>query len=158
MKYSDKNAMFPFFFSPCSCSSCCFLGVFLFICKHSEAITAVLRCCNDVANGLAFKFSISDQWSSELLWLTKDGSFFLNFIPCEPCHLHSRWLISWYFTNNFSQGLFVSSRISPFSETTDLTVAAAANNAAVSAEGEGNLLYKKWSGLPRNKASGHQVL
>lgn len=110
------------FVFPCICScclpSCAFSYTFLFICKHAEVISALLRCCNNVANCLAFQWSIFDPGSSKQQWLTKAVNFFLSLILCEPCWRNlpccSKWLMGWDFTDSSSQGLTGSSSIPPF--------------------------------------------
>lgn len=119
--------------SSCSLPSCTFCCAFLFICKHTVVITALLRCCNNVADGLAFKLSIFDQWSRKLQWLAKDVSLLFSSDMWEPCQKNwlccTKWLISCYFTNGLSQGLFVFFNLHSFSflanvsKTTGLTVA-----------------------------------
>lgn len=113
---------YSFFIFPCICScclpSCAFSYTFLFICKHAEVISALLRCCNNVANCLAFQWSIFDPGSSKQQWLTKAVNFFLSLILCEPCQRNlpccTKWLLGWDFTDSSSQGLAGSSSIPPF--------------------------------------------
>lgn len=154
----------------CSCSlpSCAFCCAFPFICKHTVVITALLRCCNNIADCLAFKLSVFNQWSSKLHWLVKDVSLLLSSDTCEPCQRNwlccRKWLISWYFTDGLSQGLFVFSDLHPFSflanvsEIISLTVAVIPNTTVMSVkENEGNPSCSLSSGPLGNWSLGLQI-